>query len=104
MDNADALAAVAEVDWADPDVAIGGGESARQVFDRMADVLGPIVGTDTVVVSHGDALRYALGWLAGLDAAGCPWQDIGPGAVFAVDAGGLPRRLDRISEGQDRRA
>lgn len=103
MRNADALAAAADVDWSDPDVAIGGGESVRQVFDRMADVLGPIVGTDAVVVSHGDAIRYALGWLAGHDAAGCPWQDIGAGAVFAVGADALPRRLDRLSEGRGRR-
>lgn len=104
MDNADALAAVADVDWSNPDVAIGGGESGRQVFDRMADALGSIVETDAVVVSHGDAIRYALGWLAGHDAAGCPWQDVGPGAVFTVGAAGLPRRLDRVSEGRDRRA
>lgn len=102
-DNADALAAVADVDWSDPDVAIGGGESGRQVFDRMADVLGSIIDADAVVVSHGDALRYALGWLAGFDAGCCPWQEIGPGAVFTVERGGSPRRLDLVSEGRDRR-
>jgi probable phosphoglycerate mutase len=89
-----ARASVADVDWSDPDVAIGGGEAARQVFDRMAEVLGPITGMNAIVVSHGDAIRYALGWLAGHHAADCPWHDIGPGAVFAVDADAPPRRLD----------
>lgn len=94
MGNVAARAAVANVDWSDPDVAIGGGESARQVFDRMADVLGPITGMNAIVVSHGDAIRYALGWLAGHHAADCPWLDIGPGAVFAIGADAPPRRLN----------
>lgn len=86
MGNVAAGAAVADVDWSDPDFPIGGGESARQVFDRMADVLGPIAGMDAIVVSHGDAIRYALGWLTGHHAVDCPWLEVGPGAVFAVDA------------------
>ncbi len=94
MDNIAARAAVADVDWSDPEVAIGGGESARQVFDRMADVLGPITGMNAIVVSHGDAIRYALGWLAGHHAADCPWHNIGPGAVFAVGADAPARLLD----------
>ncbi len=93
MGNVAARATVADVDWSDPDVPIGGGESARQVFDRMADVLGPIAGMDAIVVSHGDAIRYALGWLAGHQAADCPWHEVGPGAVFAVGAGAPARRL-----------
>ncbi len=88
--SATAAAALGEVDWSDRNVAIGGGESIGAVYDRMAAFLEPLreLEVDTVVVSHGDAIRLALGWVQGESATEAAWPSIGNGAIFAVDAAG----------------
>jgi len=55
--------------WADPDFSFEGGESRRHVYGRvgtcLAELLGSPPGGEIVIVSHGGALRVALGFLQG---------------------------------------
>jgi 2,3-bisphosphoglycerate-dependent phosphoglycerate mutase len=75
--SADVWKSHPEVDWTDADHRFHGAESRREVFDRMAATLTRVAGPQpTVLVSHGDAIRLALGWLAGRPAGGVPWHDI----------------------------
>lgn len=90
----EAVAAVADLDFSDADLRIGGGESAREVYDRMAAVLDELpVDRTTIVVSHGDALRYALGRLTARPVQQCGWVEFLAGAVVAVEAGSAARWL-----------
>jgi broad specificity phosphatase PhoE len=85
----DAAKALNDLDWSDPDARVPGGESTREVYGRMADVLAPLVdqpAAETVVVSHGDAIRRALGWLDGHEPADLPWIEVPNGGVFAVSS------------------
>ena len=89
--STDVLAATADVDWADPDLRLGGGESLRQVHERVAAALGRIVarhpGGSVAVVSHGDAIRVAAGLLAGHGPADLPWRDVPNGSVTSLRTG-----------------
>lgn len=88
------FAAAAAVDWSDPDLRVGGGESARDVSERVAAALADIpAGTTTVVVSHGDAIRSIFGHLAGCQPGRAPWVDVPNGGVAALEAGRPPRWL-----------
>ena len=82
---AETWVAAAEHNWTDLDLPVAGGESPRQVRDRMAAVLD---GTDpeavTVLVSHGDAIRAALAHVAGVPSHQAPWVDVPNGAVARV--------------------
>ncbi|SHH10040.1 probable phosphoglycerate mutase [Jatrophihabitans endophyticus] len=90
----DAAAAATEgVDWTDPDVAIGGGESARQVHDRMAAVVTAYRDRVAVLVSHGDAVRHAVGWWDGHEPARGPWVTVRSAAVFVLADPGRHREL-----------
>lgn len=78
-----------EHDWSDPDLRVGGGESPREVHDRMAAVVAAALavaaaGTAVVLVTHGDALRYAANALAGHGPLDGEWLEVPNGAVFAV--------------------
>ena len=68
------------------DAPIGGGESARQVTERIAAALGDLDPTTvTVVVTHGDTIRCLLAYVTG-DAAAFDLSDLMPnGAVVALD-------------------
>ncbi|MGH9054529.1 MAG: hypothetical protein ACRDYY_01465, partial [Acidimicrobiales bacterium] len=57
----------------------------------------------SVVVSHGDAIRYALGWSGGYSPAQCPWVAIANGAVVALDGSGHPPRILVSPEAAQRR-
>ena len=90
----DALALLAGHDWTDPDLPLGGsGETPRQVYDRMADVLTAYRDRVAVLVSHGDAIRAALAWWCGHAPAAGPWVTVGSAAVFALDGPGTWREL-----------
>jgi ribonuclease H / adenosylcobalamin/alpha-ribazole phosphatase len=56
--------------WTNADVAPHGGETYRQVFDRVAATIDAIIGAppapEFVIVSHGGAIRAALAHLAGI--------------------------------------
>lgn len=80
-------AAAADIDWSTPDVAVAGGETLREVHDRMAAVLAGVERAHTtVVVSHGDAIRAAFAWLRGIEPHRAAWVDVPNGAVARVDA------------------
>ncbi len=81
-------AAAAEHDWSDPDLPVFGGESVREVHDRMAAVLDEVDPTRiTVLVSHGDAIRLAVAHLTGVAPHEAEWVEVPNGAVARVSAG-----------------
>jgi broad specificity phosphatase PhoE len=85
--SADVLAA-APYDFADPDARAPGGESIRDVHDRVGRCLDRYlrryVGRECVLVSHGDAIRIGLAWLAGRGPADVPWHEAANGSVTTV--------------------
>jgi probable phosphoglycerate mutase len=81
----DVLAAHPDVNWRDPDLRFAGGESKRDVYDRLAATLGKLVGAEPiVVVSHGDAIRLAVDWLCGHPVEDARWYDVGNGSITEV--------------------
>lgn len=82
---AETWAAAAEHDWSDVNLPVAGGESPRQVRERMAEVLDDVdPSLVTVLVSHGDAIRAALAHLAGVPSNEAPWVEVPNGAVARV--------------------
>lgn len=80
-------AAADQVDWSDPRVAIGGGESLQDVYDRMAQVLRELDRARVLVlVSHGDAIRAALAYLRGSAPHEAEWVEVPNGAVARIEA------------------
>jgi probable phosphoglycerate mutase len=83
-------AAAATHDWSDLDLPVAGGESPRQVRDRIGAALDAIDrAAVTVLVSHGDAIRAAVARLAALHANEAPWLEVPNGAVARVRDGGV---------------
>jgi probable phosphoglycerate mutase len=83
---AETWASAARHDWSDLDLPVAGGESPRQVRERMAEVLDEVdPDVVTVLVSHGDAIRAALAHLAGVPSDEAPWVEVPNGAVARVD-------------------
>ena len=81
----------------DPAARPAGGESVCQLYGRIAGLLAELLavpGQRIVLVTHGGPVRVARACLAGLPAAGMPWQPVRSGSVLAVPAGSLrcPRR------------
>ena len=90
----DAFRAVAELNWLDPDIQIGGGESAHEVAVRTKAAFLRLSGAKpTVVVSHSDAIRSVLGWMGAAASSHVPWVEVANGAVVVVGEGGPPRWL-----------
>lgn len=84
--HAETWAAAADHDWSDLDLPVAGGESPRQVRDRMAAVIDEVDSqVVTVLVSHGDAIRAALAHLAGVPSNEAIWVEVPNGAVARVD-------------------
>jgi broad specificity phosphatase PhoE len=87
--------AEAPYDLLDPDGRAPGGESAREVYDRMAAAVADHAarhrGGTVVLVSHGDALRAALAYVAGLPAEAIPWEPVENGSVRRVEVPARPR-------------
>ncbi len=88
-------AAVAELDWTDPDLRIGGGESSRELYHRTAEVLAEYRARQrpVLVVSHGDLIRAALALHAGLAVGEDFWADVPNGSVAVLDGSAPVRRL-----------
>jgi broad specificity phosphatase PhoE len=77
-------------DWSDPHLPIAGGESPRQLRDRMAAAVDSVDrSVVTVLVSHGDAIRAAVAHLAGIAVSDAPWADVRNGAVARVTDQGV---------------
>lgn len=85
--SADVLAD-APYDFADPEARAAGGESIRDVHGRMGRCLDGYLrryaGRECVLVSHGDAIRVGLAWLAGRGPADVPWHETANGSVTTV--------------------
>lgn len=60
-----------DMDWTDPSVRIGGGESTDDVRARIGSLLSDLIAAHPanprpiVLVTHGDTIRAALAWLRG---------------------------------------
>jgi len=87
----ESYAAASALDWSDPEMRPGGGESVREVAARMSAALG-VLPPDviTVVVSHGDAIRTALLAHTGQQ-LGTAWLEVPNGSVAVLD-GSAPVR------------
>lgn len=87
LPSADVLAA-APYDFADPDGRAPGGESIREVYDRVGRRLASYArryeGCECVLVSHGDAIRVALAWADGRGPGDVPWRETPNGSVTTV--------------------
>ena len=87
LPSADVLAA-APYDFTDPDARAPGGESPRDVHERMGRCLTTYAlryaGRECVVVSHGDAIRLGLAWLDGRRPGEGPWRETPNGSITTV--------------------
>jgi probable phosphoglycerate mutase len=83
----EAFAAGSALDWSDPDQRVGGGESLREVSERMTGVLAELSadGAVVVAVSHGDAIRAALAARAGHGPGDAVWVEVPNGSVACLD-------------------
>ncbi len=85
---AEALQRSGGMDWTDPDASVPGGESLRQVYDRVAAALRPVCagayGAEVAVVSHGDAIRMARCALAGDPIESAPYESVPTGSVTTL--------------------
>jgi len=73
------------IDWSTADQPVAGGESLRQVYDRMAAVLASTdPGCVTILVSHGDAIRAALAHLQDVQPHRAGWVEVPNGAVARI--------------------
>jgi len=72
----------------DPDWSADGGESARQLYDRVAGFLQALLadppGGDIVLVTHGDTIRAAVAYLAGGGIEVMPAAPVANGAIVTV--------------------
>jgi probable phosphoglycerate mutase len=67
--------------WRSPDHRVEGGESNREMFERVARYLRALVAappaSEIIVVTHGGTMNMALAWLSGAPVDGYEWQRFG---------------------------
>jgi broad specificity phosphatase PhoE len=84
----DEVLAAAPYDFTDPDARAPGGESLRDVHDRIGRRLAAYTeryaGEECVLVSHGDAIRIGLAWADGRGPHDVPWRETANGSVTTV--------------------
>ena len=75
-------------DLTDPDARAPGGESMREVYSRIGDALARRLpgdpGQEVVLVSHADAIRIGLAWLAGSEIHNVRWHELPHGSITTV--------------------
>ena len=85
--TADVLAE-APYDFTDPAACAPGGESIRNVHDRVGRCLETYLrryaGRECVLVGHGDAFRIGLARLEGRGPGDVPWRELANGSVTTV--------------------
>lgn len=95
--SADAVELAGDIDWLDPDVCPGGGESLRDVHTRASYAVAQCVDRHPdaaiVLVSHGDTIRVIAASLAGLGPHDIPWLNVANGSVTVLAT--TPRLLNR---------
>lgn len=88
--HSDELWSAAEDTWGDPGWRPPGGESVRDVYERVTRFLDRLSarrdGAPVVVVTHGDTAIVALGALRGFLPGTLPWTPLGNGEVVGVPA------------------
>jgi broad specificity phosphatase PhoE len=70
----------------DPDIAPPGGETIRQLYERVTGFVRTLSvpdDTDTVLVTHGGVIRVVLAWAAGSGPQDMAWPPIANGAVIS---------------------
>jgi probable phosphoglycerate mutase len=67
--------------WQTPDHRVEGGESNREMYERVGEYLARLVATppasEIILVTHGGTMNMALAWLAGAPVDGYEWQRFG---------------------------
>jgi broad specificity phosphatase PhoE len=95
--SADAIELAGDIDWLDPDVRPGGGESLRDVHTRVGDTVSQCVDAHSdgavVLISHGDTIQVIAAWVAGLGPHEIPWADVANGSVTVLDSRMPPFRF-----------
>lgn len=81
----------------DPDARPAGGESIRELYQRVTGLLAELAASlpdgRIVLVTHGGPVRVARAYLAGLSAAAMSWPPVLNGSVLEVACADLtPRR------------
>ena len=80
----------------DPDARPSGGESIRELYERVTGLLGELAACAPdgriVLVTHGGPVRVALAYRAGLGAAAMPWPPILNGSVLDLACADVTRR------------
>jgi len=80
----------------DPDARPPGGESVRQLYDRvtglLSDLLSSPPGRRIILVTHGGPIRVARAYLAGLSAAEMTWPTVPNGSIVVMTSAGTARR------------
>jgi probable phosphoglycerate mutase len=73
----------------DADCQHAGGESIRDLYQRVAALLDDLSGRPSadrlVVVTHGGVIRVAMAYAAGLSVSNMPWPSLANAAVRGVD-------------------
>ncbi|MET0965130.1 MAG: histidine phosphatase family protein [Nakamurella sp.] len=94
-----AMAELADVDLSDPDFRWAGGESTTDVLSRVAELLGSAtitdlpVGTEIILVSHGDTIRVLMTHLLGERLAEAPWRQFENGSVTTISGNRRPGQV-----------
>jgi broad specificity phosphatase PhoE len=74
----------------DPDARPPGGESVRQLYERVTGLLSELLssspGRRIILVTHGGPIRVALGYRAGLGVGEMTWPVVPNGSVVAVSS------------------
>jgi probable phosphoglycerate mutase len=75
--------------WADPDHRVDGGESNREMYERVAAYLRGLVadppGPELILVTHGGTMNMAVAWLAGASVDAHEWVRFGNCDVRTVE-------------------
>ena len=76
----------------DPDARPPGGESVRQLYDRvtglLSELLGSSPGRSLILVTHGGPIRVARAYLAGLGVAEMTWPNVPNGSIVVMTSAG----------------
>jgi broad specificity phosphatase PhoE len=74
----------------DPDARPPGGESVRQLYERVTGLLSELLssspGRRIILVTHGGPIRVALAYRAGLGVGEMTWPAVPNGSVVAVSS------------------
>lgn len=87
------MRAALERQWHDPDLALDGGESHRQMYERIGGYLGELLSAppahEIALVAHGGSVRIALLYLQGRPIEELARTDVDNGSIHTLT---VPRR------------